>query len=238
MELAGPGAASELLCCRFDLDGGPSQALLRALPPMIHVRGGATSNSQAAAAVQLLMGEIRSLRPGSSVVVSRLIDVLFVQALRAWASTHNRDLSWLAGVGDPRIGRVLAALHAQPARRWTATDCAALAGLSRSAFAERFTRIVGQTPLAYLQRWRLSLAADLLRSGMPTASEVARRVGYASDAAFSRVFSAHFGATPAAFRRAGATNARETSYRPRRPRPRRAQPTPTPSPLTEPGIDV
>jgi len=203
MELSGPGAASELVCCRFNFDGGMSEFLLRALPPMIHVPGGVQSDVRIDSAMRMLMSEISTLHPGSTVVVSRLIEILFVETLRSWAQAHDRNLSWLAGVGDPRIGRVLAALHDDPARDWTATTCAQIAGLSRSAFAQRFTRIVGEPPLAYLKRWRLGLAADMIASGAPMISEVARRVGYASDSAFNRAFKDRFAITPAAYRRIG-----------------------------------
>jgi len=202
MELPGTGVASELVCCRFNVDGGMSELLLRALPPMIHVRGVGRSDVRLDSALRLLSGEVSAPRPGSKVVVSRLIDVLLVETLRAWAQTHDRNLSWLAGIGDPRIGRVLAAFHDNPARDWTTVACAKIAGLSRSAFADRFTRIVGEPPLAYLKRWRLGLAADLIASGAPKISEVARRVGYASDSAFNRAFKSRFAATPAAYRTA------------------------------------
>jgi len=201
LKLSGSGRPSQLVCCRFNFDGGATDLLLRALPPLIHVKAGDLSSGQIADALGLLASEIRTVRPGSTMVVSRLIEILFVEILRAWAHAHDRNLSWLAGVGDVRIGRVLAALHEDPARAWKAIDCARIAGLSRSAFADRFTRVVGETPLAYLKHWRLSLAADLIASGAPTSAEVARRVGYTSDSAFNRAFKHRFQITPAAFRR-------------------------------------
>lgn len=203
MRLEGPGVESELMCCRFAFASDVADVLLRALPGVIHVPSEGRRPPETDGVVDLLMHEIGALRPASATVVSRLIEVLVVQTLRAWAEGHGRDLAWLAGIGDARVGRVLAAIHGDPARGWTTEEWASIAGLSRSAFVERFKRVVGDTPGAYLTRWRLSLAADLLAAGAPAASEVARRVGYASDAAFNRAFKARFSLPPAAFARRG-----------------------------------
>ena len=105
-------------------------------------------------------------------------------------------MGWLGGLSEERIGRVLSAMHADPFRRWTVQSLAEVARMSRSIFAERFTAAVGEPPLRYLSRWRLTIAADLLRSGGLKVTEAAYRSGYASDAAFSRAFKAHFGYAP------------------------------------------
>jgi len=194
----GTGAETRVMCCRFDFLGPSADHLLAALPALIHVRGAPAWLNPC---VNFLILEAQQLRPGSAVMISRLIDLLFVQTLRSWAEDRARDLGWLGGWSDARIGRALSAMHAAPTRAWGVPDLAEVAGLSRSAFADRFTRIVGLTPMAYLARWRLNLAADLLESRPVTIGDVARQTGYASDAAFNRAFKAQFGASPAQFRK-------------------------------------
>jgi AraC-like DNA-binding protein len=197
----GSGAESRVLCCRF-LFGGPlADQLLAALPPIIHInRRRAPSSDWLDIISRYLIAETMQVKPGTAVMISRLIDLLFVQTLRAWANGHDRALGWLGGLNDPRIGRALAVIHASPARKWTAVELAHEAGLSRSAFADRFAKIVGEPPLSYLTRWRLNLAADLLVQSGATIGDIARRVGYGSDAGFNKAFKAQFGATAAAFR--------------------------------------
>jgi AraC-like DNA-binding protein len=108
---------------------------------------------------------------------------------------------WLAGLRDPIIGKALAALHEQPARPWTLETLAREAGSSRTVLAERFGHYVGQSPMQYLMRWRLALAANLLRSSAISLSRIAQDVGYETDTAFSRAFRREFGVPPAAWRR-------------------------------------
>lgn len=206
----GSGGESRLLCCRFSFGGLLSDQLLAALPPIIHIdRRKAPSADWLDLIGRFLMIETAQERPGRAVMISRLIDLLFVQTLRAWASGHDRALGWLGGLGDPRIGRALAAMHAAPEQKWSAAELANEAGLSRSAFAERFTKIVGEPPLSYLARWRMNLAADLLVQSGTTIGDVARRVGYASDAAFNKAFKAQFGTSASTFRRSRAPRQRD-----------------------------
>lgn len=194
----GNGAIARLVCCRFSFHGPYADQLLAALPPIIHVRG---APDWLDTSVRFLITEAQNLQPGSAVMISRLVDLLFVQAVRAWGDRRDHDLGWLGGLNDARIGRALAVIHAEPARRWTSNELAGIAGLSRSAFADRFSRIVGLTPIAYVARWRLNIAADLLDSQPTSIGDVARRVGYASDPAFNRAFKAQFQSSPAQFRK-------------------------------------
>ncbi len=134
-------------------------------------------------------------------MIGRLLDILFVQAIREWAVERPTNLGWMSGLGDPNIGRSLSAIHEDPARGWTVDALASIAGMSRSAFAQRFSSIVGATPLRYVTTWRLNVAADHLRSGTAKIGEIASMVGYGSEAALARAFKAEFGQTPGAFRR-------------------------------------
>jgi transcriptional regulator GlxA family with amidase domain len=181
----------------FSFEGSPLPAVMSALPPLIHIpRGDAGAPPWLAAISHFLVAEAQQPNPGSSLMISRLIDLLVIRTLRSWAASEANRMGWLGGLGEERIGRVLSAMHADPFRRWTVQSLAEVARMSRSIFAERFTSAVGEPPLRYLSRWRLTIAADLLRSGGLKVTEAAYRSGYASDAAFSRAFKAHFGYAP------------------------------------------
>ncbi|MBV9563679.1 MAG: helix-turn-helix transcriptional regulator [Bradyrhizobium sp.] len=148
-----------------------------------------------------MIEETRHPRPGSAMVVTRLLHLLFAQSVREQAAGRPSKLGWMSGLIDPQIGRALSAIHTDPARRWSVADLAGIARLSRSAFAERFVELVGVSPLRYVTVWRLDLAADHLRSGSASISQIAHQVGYGSEAALTRAFKARFKATPAQFRR-------------------------------------
>jgi transcriptional regulator GlxA family with amidase domain len=134
-------------------------------------------------------------------VLSRLTDVLFVQVLRAWLDEQPDRPSWLRALNDPRITRVLAAVHEDPASDWTVEKLAARAGMSKSSFSSRFTEVVGEPPHAYVARVRMQRAARLLRESRRTLAEIATAVGYDSESSFSRVFKKQFGSSPGAYRR-------------------------------------
>jgi AraC-like DNA-binding protein len=193
----GDGPVSQLVGGFFSFEGSPLPAIMSALPPLIHIpRGEAGAPPWLAAISRFLVAEAQQPNPGSSLMISRLIDLLVIRTLRSWAASEANRMGWLGGLGEERIGRVLSAMHADPFRRWTVQSLAEIARMSRSIFAERFTAAVGEPPLRYLSRWRLTIAADLLRSGGLKVTEAAYRSGYASDAAFSRAFKAHFGYAP------------------------------------------
>jgi AraC-like DNA-binding protein len=197
LRVGGTGASSQIVGGFFGFEGSSVPAIISALPTVVHIpRGDAGTPPWLAAISHFLVGEARKPDPGSSLMISRLIDLLVIRALRSWASTHSHRTGWLAGLGDERISRALTAMHADPFRRWTVNDLAEVALMSRSIFAQRFAATVGDPPLHYLARWRLTIAADLLRSGNMKVTEAAQRIGYASDAAFSRAFKAHFGYAP------------------------------------------
>jgi transcriptional regulator GlxA family with amidase domain len=134
-------------------------------------------------------------------MVSRIVDLLFIQTLRAWAAGPDARPSWITAAMDPLLGRALTAIHRTPAHPWTVDSLAEAAGLSRSTFADRFTRSVGQPPAEYLIRHRLDLARGLLRESDLPVRAVAARVGYTSEAAFSRAFRRRFGDSPLHWRR-------------------------------------
>jgi transcriptional regulator GlxA family with amidase domain len=136
-------------------------------------------------------------------LTARLPEILLAEALRLFSESSPQANGWLAATGDPVIGRALRLLHDDPARDWTVDELAHAAGTSRSVLTERFSRLLGQSPMQYLTEWRMQLAADLLRSTSLKLADIAERVGYGSDAAFSRAFRRHVGTWPAEFRGEG-----------------------------------
>jgi transcriptional regulator GlxA family with amidase domain len=157
------------------------------------------------ATLGLIASEIEARPPGHRATVGRLADVLFVQALRAYAAAPEAgENGWLRALVAPRIGEVLQRMHERPAERWTLGRLARIAGMSRSAFAARFSALVGEPPLAYLTNWRMHRALRLLQTGEASMREVAATVGYANESSFGKAFRRAVGMTAGeARRRAG-----------------------------------
>jgi AraC-like DNA-binding protein len=200
--MGGGGEQTHVVCGQFSFSGVLAPKLLTVLPPLIHIPAEAGRPLEwLQLTTHFLVEETRHPRPGSAIMISRLMDLLFIQTIRAWGANRPSRLGWLSGLSDPQIGRALSAIHDEPARNWTVEALAEMAGLSRSAFATRFTDVVGKTPLKYIASWRLDLAADRLRAGGGRIGEIASLVGYGSEAALTRAFKVQFGTTPAAFRR-------------------------------------
>jgi AraC-like DNA-binding protein len=198
----GSGTKTKLVGGFFSFEGSPLPAIMSALPTVIHIpRAPGGAQPWLAAISHFLVAEANQPYPGSSLMISRLIDLLVIRALRSWAAGRSERGGWLGGLGEQRIGRVLSAIHGDPFRRWTVQALADIALMSRSIFAERFAGTVGEPPLHYVTRWRLTIADDLIRSGGLKVTQAAQHVGYASDAAFSRAFKAHFGRSPSEVRR-------------------------------------
>ena len=157
------------------------------------------------AAIDHLVGETAKPGPGNRAVLARLSELLFMEVVR-WQLTHVRHdhSGWLAGLNDKHVGRALSLMHADPARAWTVEELAQQCGISRAAFAKRFVDLVGDAPMQYLTDWRMHLARRLLRESNAGLAELAARVGYESEAAFSRAFRRAVGMPPATWRDANA----------------------------------
>jgi AraC-like DNA-binding protein len=160
--------------------------------------------------VKLAITEAQQRRPGGEAVLGHLSELMFVDVVRRYLETLPADRSgWLAGLRDPFVGRALTALHRSPAHQWTLESLAREIGLSRSALAERFAQLVGQPPMQYLTNWRMQLAANHLLAGNDGVAEIAERVGYESEAAFSRAFKKIVGMPPGEWRKTrGSSGAR------------------------------
>jgi AraC-like DNA-binding protein len=194
------GAAAHFVCGFMACDVQPFNPLLSALPRVIRVSdvaGGALN-----AFVNFAVAESNEPRPGGESVLGRLSELMFVDVVRRYLQTLAPDRTgWLAGLRDPFVGRALTAMHRAPSRAWTLDTLAREVGLSRSALAERFTHLVGQPAMQYLTNWRMQLAANHLRRGVESVAAVAERVGYESEAAFSRAFKKVVGTPPGQWRK-------------------------------------
>lgn len=199
--LPGPGEVTELVCGAVTFSGLAAARLVRSLPPVVEV-GDGLDRAWVTAAFDLIGKETRHGAPGSDAVTSRLADVLVIQAVRAWLR-REPGTGWVAALRDPRLGAALDAVHADPAAPWSLASLAEHAHLSRSAFAARFTELVGEPPMAYVTAWRMDLAARLVRETDLSLARVAERVGYRSEASFNRAFRRAHGLTPGAFARRG-----------------------------------
>jgi AraC-like DNA-binding protein len=180
----------------FDFASPDAALLLSLLPALVHVRGA----ERLSVLVRLLGEESREQKSGRELVLTRLVEVLLVEALR---STPGDDAppGLLRGLADERLAAAIRHMHGDPARSWTVAELAKKAALSRSAFFERFTRAVGVPPMEYLLAWRMAVAKQLLRGNDIGVSEVAARVGYGSASTFSTAFSRHVGQPPSRYMR-------------------------------------
>jgi AraC-like DNA-binding protein len=204
MSHGGGGTATRFICGYLACNRSLFRPVLDALPRMLRIR---VAEGQAAALLRELfragVRESSASQPGAHSMLARLAELLFVEALRSYiGSLPPNGKGWLAGVRDAQVGRALALLHGDPAKAWTVDDLAREVALSRSALAERFSELVGESPMQYLTRWRLALAAQTLRAGREPIARIAERSGYESEASFSRAFKREFGAPPAAWRKA------------------------------------
>ena len=203
LRIEGTGARTELVCGAVGFTGLGVARLVRSLPPVLAAGQGADA-AWMRAAFEVIGAESQHPRPGSDVVTARLADVLVVQVVRSWLeSGASPDRGWVAGLRDPLLGRALAAFHAEPGASWTLESLAAVAGMSRSAFAARFRERLGEPPMTYVTAWRMDVAARLVREEDLPLARVAERVGYQSEAAFNRAFRRAHGVTPGAFARRG-----------------------------------
>ncbi|MEG6508260.1 AraC family transcriptional regulator [Methyloligella sp. 2.7D] len=182
----------------FVFDAPDAALLVSLLPRMIHIRG----VPRLVQLVQLVGEEAARDEIGRDLILARLVEILLIEALRSVPGEAGPP-GLLRGLADPRIAASLRTMHADAERSWTVSDLAREAGLSRSAFFDRFARTVGVRPMEYLLTWRMAVAKDLLKAGGIALDEVARRVGYGSASAFSTAFSRHAGMPPGRFMRAG-----------------------------------
>lgn len=203
IRLGGDGSRSQIICGCLGCDGVESNPLISSLPASLHFNIDETVGAEwIRSTFHYAAAEVAASRPGSETVLAKLSELLFVEAVRRYAeSLPPEQVGWLAGLRDRYVGRTLALFHGDPARNWTVSDLGRAVGLSRSALADRFTRLIGQAPMQYLANWRMQIAAQELQNTDASLMQVAEKVGYESEAAFSRAFKKAFGTAPATWRR-------------------------------------
>jgi len=206
----GHGAPSAIIAGRFSFDETNSRPLTDFLPSIILIRSGQPHMLPLQKTMELLAAEVDASKlsggpdsePGAEIAVRRLADLLLIQALRAHiADTESEQTGWLHALADSHIGAALNSMHRRIEHPWTVASLASEAGMSRSAFAQRFKELMSESPLEYLTRWRMYRGSDLLRESDRKLADVAQAVGYDSDGAFHKAFKRVLGIAPGEYRR-------------------------------------
>lgn len=197
MQHGGGGEPTLAMYGVVQFDHAAATRLVAQLPPVISVNSWVDDENWLHSTVRFIAREAAALRPGGETVITRLADVLVIQAIRSWLdSSPAAHIGWLAALRDEHLGRALSELHRDPAAPWSVAALAQRAGMSRSAFSARFTEVVGESAMRYLTHWRLSLAHSHLQHSTEPLAAIAEQFGYASEVAFSRAFKREFAVTP------------------------------------------
>ncbi len=201
----GAGHETQLICGHFAFDRGASHVLFDSLPRYIHIKDyGEVSPSWLDDTLKVIGAEVGRNQLGSDLIALKLSEIIFTQAIRHHVAHEGQNRPGFAGFADKHILLALEAMHQEPAKTWTLQSLAKVAGMSRTAFSNKFSSLVTHTPLNYLTSWRMQLARQLLADTDIPIIEVATRSGYQSEASFGRVFKRHFDMPPAGYRRSRA----------------------------------
>jgi AraC-like DNA-binding protein/mannose-6-phosphate isomerase-like protein (cupin superfamily) len=199
-------ARTALICAEIKFEEAEPHPLMTILPSLIHVSAQrAESDHGLVTLSRILAREALNERMGSELVIPRLIDTLLVFIVRNWVEQQPAESAgWLGALRDEQIGRALALIHEAPERKWTVDELASKVAMSRATFARRFSALVGESPHAYVTRWRMNVAARLLRSTSDSAERISASVGYDSPTAFGAAFRRHLSVSPGQYRRQAA----------------------------------
>lgn len=196
---------------RFEVNGRNAEALFGTLPPVVYLQA-AEDQATLRWSIERMMAEMHDSKPGASLAAHHLAHLMLLQVLRLYLSQQKvsqqkgEQVGWFYALADPQLNKAIEAMHTDPAHRWTLNDLATRAGMSRSIFAQRFRERVGETPITYLTRWRMMLAAERLTGGRDSMAKVARSSGYESENAFNTAFRRVMGCSPRRYARAESGN--------------------------------
>jgi AraC-like DNA-binding protein len=193
-----------LVCGEVCFDHPAARRLIELLPPVIHVEAANSPQTDwMQSTLRLMAAEAMELRPGGETIITRLTDILVIQAIRSWIQEDlTAQTGWLGALQDQQMGRAIMLIHRNPEHRWTVASLASEVSMSRSAFAARFTELVGEPAMHYVARWRMHRAMRLLKHEVKTVT-VAELLGYESEVAFRKAFKREVGTPPAAYRKLG-----------------------------------
>jgi AraC-like DNA-binding protein len=200
--IEGDGPATTFICGGYRLAAGIRHPLTSVLPDVVVITAAQARGTGLGAAVDLIATEVDGTDPGAPAVMASLVDLLFVYLLRTWFAQHHDGTGWGRALFDPIVGTALSLIHADPSRAWTLDTLAREAATARATLTRRFVALTGQSPMAYLTAWRMSLAARSLRDGDAAVRQVAQEVGYQSEFAFARAFKRATGTAPGQYRKA------------------------------------
>lgn len=200
MHYGGGGATTQLTCGVARFDHAAGKELIKSLATVMHIHSWMEEEDNwLQSTLRFIAREARELKPGSETVITHLADILIIQAIRAWIdSAPTGESGWITALRDKQIGRALALIHRHPENDWTVDGLAREIGMSRSGFSARFSALMGESAMRYVTRWRMQLARLQLKESSEPLVAVAERLGYQSEAAFSRAFKREFGISPGA----------------------------------------
>jgi AraC-like DNA-binding protein len=197
----GDGPATVWICGGYRLAAGVRHPLTSVLPDVVVITAAQARGTGLGAAVDLIAAEVDGTDPGAPAVMASLVDLLFVYLLRTWFAEHHDGTGWGRALFDPTVGTALSLIHAYPGRAWTLDTLARATATGRATLTRRFAALTGQSPVAYLTAWRMSLAARGLRDGDSTVRQIAQEAGYDSEFAFARAFKRATGTAPGQYRK-------------------------------------
>ncbi|MDF1839773.1 MAG: AraC family transcriptional regulator [Planctomycetota bacterium] len=202
MRHGGGGEFTGLTCGVLRFDQPSAQRLVESLPPILHSTAwDGEPDGWMQSTIRLITSEATELRPGGETVITRLADILVIQAIRAWIDTApEARQGWLAALRDEKIGRSLNLIHRAPEKPWSVAGLANASSMSRSAFSARFTELLGESPVRYLTRWRMQLARQQIQNTPEPLYRIAEQVGYESESAFCRAFKREYAQSPGSLR--------------------------------------